>query len=278
MGGGECPIRRIRPFHLEAPVTLGRSAVALFALVTQLWLLGCQSRPGGEAEPQNRPGAPATASALSSAAPARTGLVVKSYDLPAGLAPEVAALVNRLLKRGDAEPPVGTAEPGASGKLVVAAPAEVQSGVEEIVAQYKDAKPSPPAEIEITYWVVTAKPSDKPDLPENLKEIAPALEALSTGAGPRTFDLLEKQRLASVSGEGAKVRGRYFEIAQVATGRDGKAVAQVGVKGLDLKASLETKLTLPAGELMILGESALESQKATPNLTVIYVARARVSP
>lgn len=239
-------------------------------------LLACTPTPPpppGPPGPHGPPPPPPPGSAAPEA------LVMRAYDVPAVYAPEVAGVVNRMLWRGQNLPREGNAETGMGGLLIVTAPAGIHPGVEQLVTRLKEKAPAPPATVEITYWALTGVPAEAPSVPAALEEVKPALEAVLKNEGPRVFNLLEKQRIRSMAGYEAEVLGRHFEIGQNASAREGRVSAQLRIRSHKTKASLQTFVQLPADELLVLGQAAIEvpdTLQDQPRASVYYIVRAHI--
>ena len=220
-------------------------------------------------------------SAPAPAAPAASGperLEMKSYAVPQAVAGELANVLNRLLFRGKEAPPAGKASVGPGGQLLVTAPAGVQAGIKDMLAELGETAPEAPPTVEITYWVVEAVPGAAAERAPNLQAVGAALDVIAREEGDRTFTLLEKLRVQQMSGsEGNKVSGREIRVGQTASVRDGKVVAQLWVDRIQQHGELNTQVSLPLGKLLVLGQAGADSgEKGTVGPDVYYIVRAAV--
>lgn len=235
---------------------------ALILTMSLLALVGCERAPRAAAPaPQND-----------------DALVMRTYDVPPAYAAEVAAVINRLLYRGKDAPPAGSAQLGPGGRLLVSAPAGIHPGVEKLIEDLKARAPAPPPSVEVTYWALLGRPAETTEAPPGANEIAPALKAIVDADGPLKFELLEKQRVRSLSGEDVQVEGREMRVHHVASARGDAVLARVRIRQERLPGAVDTTVQVPAGELVVLGQSGVELPgEARGRAHLYYVVRARVS-
>jgi len=206
-------------------------------------------------------------------------LELRSYTVPAEYASEVNSVINSLL-------PNTRAKIGPGGVLLVAAPASVQKGVQEMLDDLAKNRPGPPPVVSLTYWAVVGRPAKEPSWPSSLNEIAPALKAVSASETALSFSLLQRLTLPSLSGERATLSGGRLTIKQVATARQDGVLAQIDLNLVSVSAgrsssSLTTKVQIGLDKLLVLGQAGLlgegESQGGV-EASVFYIVRARVEP
>lgn len=197
-------------------------------------------------------------SRFTEAAPQPEPLVLKTYEVPSAYASEVGAIVRHLLSpMGKEEPSRGSASLAPGGRLLVAAPAGFQEGIKEMVDSLNQHKPPPPQPVTLEAWVVVGKPADKAVESPGTKAfgvIAPALDMVMRNQGPMEFALMEKLQLSAVSGEHASTNGATVSMNCTATALQDQILADLRINP-DGPAQFDTRVQLPHGRLMVLGQS-----------------------
>lgn len=223
----------------------------------------------------HRPAEPA-----ASAAPVREAIEMRAYDVPQSLAPELRGVIDRLLAWGEkGEVRLGRAALGPGGRLVVSATPAVHAGIEQLVAGLRDDPPAEPAVVEMTYWLVEARPADAPsDPPPALAALRPALDAITAADGPRRFTPIETLRLRSAAGEHGEIEGRRVKAHQTASVRGGDVLARIDLRHRG--GGFETDLALPLDTLLVLGQTGADppaGDDGAPPGDLYYIVRARVA-
>lgn len=202
-------------------------------------------------------------------------LVIRSYDVPEGVEGRTLLdMVNGLL--GPRESSLGSARlyPYPDGRLVVTAPASLQAGIADLIAEMKagprKAK-EPPAALAIRYWVLLARPTaGQPSVAANLQDdptVKTAIDEIVAAQGPMEFALLEGLRLGVVEGQEALIRGRRVSVDQKVTRTtEGGSLAEIeiGISGAQGRPnSLRTWARLDPGKIVVLGQAAFNPSGVT---------------
>jgi hypothetical protein len=196
---------------------------------------------------------------------------LRSYDVR----PELAAEIRNALAPALTPYQVGIAP---NGQLLVAAPPAFQKGVEEFLKQVAARKPSATPSIRIEAWFVTASPGQPDDSPA-LKEIEPALRALSQSKGPTRFELFEQLSTQARSGDQfSEVQGAHARmVVSASVLRDSQdhsvVAAQLKLRSNQGPQSLTANTELRPGELLVLGQSGI-SDKGSSDRQLYYIVRA----
>jgi len=217
-------------------------------------------------------------------------VVIRSYDVPEGIdAIRVSNYIERSL--GPDENSRGTARVYPDGRLVVTAPASLQAGIADLIADMARSGPAtpktPPAAIAVRYWVILARPSgSETRMADSLRDDATAKAAIDeivAAQGPMEFALLERLRLGAVEGQEAQIRGRRVEVGQraIAAAGDGSlAEINLGVFGSrGRQNTLRTWARLDPGKIVVLGQAAFNPEgsdlpsgwRATDDMTAFFV-------
>jgi hypothetical protein len=195
--------------------------------------------------------------------------VMKSYDIPAEVAPELTAALQNVFSRGKDQPKSAQAMLAPNGQLLVTAPRSLIPGIDSLVANVTLKKPPQPASIQLTVWSVSGKRADKAEVPAELKEIAPVLAAIEKSQGGLAFSTIEKLSVRAISGQDATLRGRVLDLYETASERGGVVVADLQLtKG---RYHLETRVKIASGKTVVLGQTGGEDGD-----TVFHVVRADV--
>jgi hypothetical protein len=151
----------------------------------------------------------------------------------------------------------GRAMEGPSGQLIVAAPESVHIGVEELIGQLREISLAAPPTLTFTYWAVIGDPAQETDVTPDLGEVKPALDAIAAVEGARSFSLLEKIRLHSMSGEKGKAEGQQLVTQQWATAHEGRVIARLEISTQYRSGRIETTVTLEPDQVLVLGQTRL---------------------
>lgn len=214
--------------------------------------------------------------------PPRLHLTVRSY----AVAPEVAGEMQSALSQILNAPPYvyGRVTMASNGHLLVTAPDSVQRDVQAIIQDVASQKPGPTPTIKFEVWLVSAASGavTKADDGAGLAEIAAALgDIQKTQQGPETlrFNLLEKLSVQARAGgnesyiEGARAD---LEISNTTVRLDSKGLSVIAAR-IELhqgKHELKAVVELPAGQLLVLGQTSTLTAGAGPPGQLYYLVRA----
>src|SRR3972149_6538094 len=87
--------------------------------------------------------------------------------------------------------------------------------------------PAAPPTVEITYWLVAGRRTQKYAAGPGLKDVEKVLAAVADADGPMEFTLVERPRLTSLSSERGFAQGQMAEVNQRATVTNGTLVADL---------------------------------------------------
>ena len=180
-------------------------------------------------------------------------LTLRTYDVPAGQGAQLRGLLNQAFVTNDKSPPPAKATLTPDGRLVVVGPEKIQDGVGALVAQLTATPAAPPPTVQIEYWLVLGHPGQA-QVPPNLNAIAPALKTILEQDGPQELKLLEHVQERSISDDEAETRGVHVRVRQNATVLGGKILADIAIHSLEGPSGLDTRLELPPGKLIVLGQ------------------------
>lgn len=228
--------------------SLSAPSLALAFLLTAVaGLPGCKARAS-----QNDVVTPVVSSA------AEPELVLQAYDVPAGQAEQVAAVLHNVFA-GLKERAVARATASPDGQLLVVGTSGIQQGVAAILTRMEGRTPPPPPTIEMNYWFVVAERASETVLGPGLQEIAPALEAVALSQGPLRFSKVEGARIRSLSEEQGEANGRFTAITQRASVNGDKIIADVELVVMG-GSRLETRLAMAPDQVLILGETGVNEK------------------
>lgn len=233
-------------------------AVAAIALITLAWSCGGDADSNGE-----RP------------------LMLRSYRIAPETGAELRSIINRVLSRGENEPPAGRAEIGPNGLLVVAAPEEMLGQIKRIIDEVGSVAVEAPPTVTLTYWAVVGTPAATTTWTPRLSGLEPVLNSIASGDGPTDFNLLEKIKTTSLSGSRTSNRGSFVDVQhQEATVRDGNVIATLrlsvsnGAGGV-----LETQVNIPPGRFLVLSQVGYRTNRRMddgPPQSLYFVIRAEI--
>ena len=217
---------------------------------------------------------------------ARERLTVRSYPV----APEIAGEMQTALIQVLNTPPLhGEVALTRDGHLVVTAPESVQDQVQAILQDVDATKPGPTPTINFEIWLVSAAPeaAAKVDNGPGLSEIASALSDIQKaqqGREPLHFNLLEKLSVqVRAGGNESHIGGPHasMEISNATVRHDAKGLpviaARIELNQQGHAGELEAVVELPAGQLLVLGQSGLAASGAAhpdPQSQLYYLVRA----
>jgi hypothetical protein len=213
-------------------------------LICLLALIGC-FRPGGFRGGESSEEEP---------------LVLKSYEVPAGYGHDVVRVINGLLVDRLEKKRYGQVVLSSNGQLLVNAPQSFHPGVQKFLSDLKHKDPLPPEpSIKVQYWIVLGMKTDGASNAGEFMEIAPALNSINETQGSHEFVLQERLSTMSQSGQAAEVNGATAMI------RCDSSVSNEEVL-MDLRihsegSRIDTMVQVPAGKLLVLGQSAHEPKR-----------------
>jgi hypothetical protein len=195
---------------------------------------------------------------LPATAPPDPTLNLHAYDVPEAHAKQLASTLNTML-RGSGDAPVGSARLGPGGTLLVAGPPSVIQGVSRVVSRVQSAPSSPPpTNLAIHYWLVESTAGDYGFDPE-LAAIDSTLKAIAETDGPRYFQVLATQRIASLEGESATAQTSYDRGQTQFTQRilrdphSGAYIGELELKDAKRFGQLSTRIALDPEKTAVLG-------------------------
>lgn len=161
--------------------------------------------------------------------------------------------------------------------FVLSAPPEFHDEIDRVLEALSKAPAAPSSTYDITYWIVEADVATDEQVPAELDELAPTLNALP-GLGKRHFKSVDRVAARTVDGEKSELTGRIIKLEQsLSVGADGlRLKLDLELHGTwsdqpDRGPRLETYLQLKPDVPAVLGDSSL----ATPSSVLLYVVRAR---
>jgi hypothetical protein len=238
---------------------LTAGAVAALALITLVWSCG----GSGDAGSGDRP------------------LMLRSYQVAPETGAELRSIINRVLSRGENEPPTGRAEIGPNGLLIVAAPEEMLGQIKRIIDEAGSVTVEAPPSVTITYWAVVGTASATTTWTPQLAALDRVLDTIASADGSTDFSLLEKIKTTSLSGARTSTRGRFVDIQhQEASVQDGNVVADVRLNVSNGNGGvLETQVNIPPGRLLVLSQVGYSTNRRTedgPPQALYFVIRAEI--
>jgi len=219
-------------------------------------------------------------------------LTIRSYDVKPEIAEEMRSALNSAMTAGGG-PLSGRVTLSPNGQLLVTAPANVQEGVQKLLADVSSRKPAATPSILFEAWLVTAAPgsSAEPGSQANLLEVEPALAAIRKSRGNLRFELVEKlvTRVRS-SSERSVIKGARATMVVTPTIRLGEKDMPVVTAAFGIEVhrqrgdtqsegrSLQTIAELRPGQLLVVGQSGVEGKpgdtSAAPDGEIYYIVRA----
>jgi hypothetical protein len=164
-----------------------------------------------------------------------------------------------------------------SDHFVLSAPPEFHTEIDRVLDSLSKAPAAPSSTYDITYWIIEADVATDEQVPSELAELAPTLNALS-GLGKRHFKSVDRVAAHTVDGEKSQITGRVIKLEQsLSVGADGlRLKLELNLRGTwtdqpDRGPQLITNLQLKPDVPAVLGDSSL----ATPSSVLLYVVRAR---
>ena len=233
--------------------------LSLFLLIT-----ACSASRGG-ADPAAA-GAEATPTAQESAGEESDAMVMRTYAVTPAESQRIKAVLRSLLQETEHGAGHGRVEDAGDGRLVVVAPPSIHEGVAELVEQVRSGDAASPGEtVEVTYWFVAGTPGKTTELKAH-PSIAPALQEIVEHEGPMAFEVLETASVAGLLDERAHASGDKFRVSQTVSRSDERFLANLQVNGAmnfraGLGLSLETRVAVEPGKLVVVGQSGLAGAK-----------------
>jgi hypothetical protein len=171
--------------------------------------------------------------------------------------------------------PLGHAEEGPGGTLVVVGPEGVLDGVDALVKKATAGPPlPPPRNVEVEFWVVRGVPAAKAATAKSLDPVGSALEAVQQTDGPMDLSLLAKRRLLTIDGERGEVTDNAVSIRQTIGIEPGTTTivvdTVVGVPSRGLEQSeVRTRLSLQSGAVAVLSQAGGPSADGPSSIYVL---------
>lgn len=230
-------------------------------------LLGCSPVPASVEAP---PGAPAAAA-----------MQMRSWPLPAGVAPVLADAIDDAL-RIDRDLTQGQAIVGPGGSLVVVATPSVLEGVEALIAQAV-ASPAPaPRNVELSYWLVTGS-AGEPSRSAGLDAVSEALDVLRSSDGVDRFELLSSRTLRTLDGSPGELEGGTHGDAPGHLAVEQRVTIEPGgdavIAWIDIDARFgDRSMVLSSKMLLVPGKTTVLSQLGGDDDNAYLLVRAAVQP
>lgn len=207
------------------------------------------------------------------------GLVLRTYDVPAGQAQRLRSALKEVLWFGsdgkDSNKWVGRVDVGPDGRLIVLASEPVHEGVKALVASVAANPVKEPESVSLTYWVVNATPGQEQSEPMPA-ELEPALAEVKKAEGPQRFSLVEKLSVSSLSGERGLLNGRDTSVEQFVTSMNGALTADLRLERSGQRIS--TRVRLAPGKTVVLASSGAPAKEANePARSVLFIVKATPS-
>lgn len=221
---------------------------------------------------------------------AAQGLILRTYQVPAGDAPEVRRTLKALFDVKNEQVMPARVEVLPDQQLAVYATESTHESVAAVLAQLKAAVPQPLQQVKMSYWLVLAQPNEQPTTPAAaLTEINAALAQISQQHGSMQFELLERLELTSTQtpagraglAEEAMARGSMFAITQEVLKDNNNLVLKIGIqKNRDAPAELHRKLphdfffktslaAFEPNQLLVIGSNASDIAKGQYLYTIV---------
>jgi hypothetical protein len=207
-------------------------------------------------------------------------VVIRSYEVPAKSAERYRAMLRNLLISPAKDQLFARVALAPDGRLVVVGRESVQRGVKELLDGMLKQPDAPPS-VEVTYWVVAARPSTAPSLDASLGEIGDSLRALSKQQGGLSFHAIDRIAVRSLADSSAKHDGRRTEIEQNVQQVNGQLVADVRIHSNAARAGrFDTRVPLVPEQPVVVGEMGVDpdvwpgAEGATGDTRLFYIVRA----
>jgi hypothetical protein len=209
---------------------------------------------------------------------------LRTYVVPHGFENDVRRMLLYSMQRG--EDPIGRAELGPGGTVVVVAPPGIHRGVQRFIDELEgmDAAPPTPQPVSLTYWIVVGHPfaggteSVRVAPDSGLAAIEEALEQIAAVQGPTEFRLLERLQLVSTGEDRAAINGRLARLEQRATVAQGQVIADINIQ--IRQYGLDSQVKLAPGQFVVLGNAGyggMQGEDAEENDSLYYVITAQVA-
>jgi hypothetical protein len=208
-------------------------------------------------------------------------VVMRSYEVR----PEIARDLGEAL--GEALRPYHVSIGPDGHYLLVSAPEAMQAGVAVAIKQADETPAEQTPSVTFDLWLVSAAPGRSAADPA-LTEIQPALAAIEKNKGQVHFQLLEKlSAVARPGGDVSRVVGSFARMQlkppSIRHTSDGKVTvaADIGVvlmPSADFHAmgQVEASVDLIPGNLLVIGQSSLATDKIPKNTQLYYIVRATI--
>jgi len=215
-------------------------------------------------------------------------VVMRSYFVAGDYAEEVREALQDSLRviENDDKSVLGRVTVAPNGQLIVTAPESIHRGVENLLNDVLAHSPGKTPTVKLETWLVTSTT----DLTEQsagvhevvgIKEIEPALKAISDAQGRQHFTLLEKLTLHTHAGQGGAMKGLYAMMSAKPTVRRSKeskgvVAVELSLHTLAERGNLNTVVELNPGELIVLGQASYRSADSGKGGSEIlyYIVRA----
>ncbi|MCP3977819.1 MAG: hypothetical protein GY716_00620 [bacterium] len=213
-------------------------------------------------------------------------VLLRTYEVPMEHRDALRNMLRSVL--GSEENRIGRVSNGPGGTLLVVAPAQIQAGIQGILAKGFEVPPVP-GPVKLTYWLLVGRPLASPSegpfkmaggpVPTRLD---PTLARIASAQGPSEFSLLETFELTSMSQERAHASGAFARITQRASRSGSQVVADLEIV-LDNNV-FKSRVMLESEQVLVLGQSGFAGKRGEAfadvrnedSLTLYYVLTAEL--
>jgi hypothetical protein len=207
-------------------------------------------------------------------------LELRAYDVPKGSAERYRTLLQQLLSGGKRHDAVARVAVGPDGQLVVAGPKAVQQGVSKILESAHTIPGA--ASVELTYWIVAARPAPTLTFDDSLKDIGVPLAALSKSHGGLAFRSIDRISMRSSPSTSASHSGRRTEVRQTVRQVEDKLEAELRIRSNTAHAGwVDTLIPLAPSQPVIVGDMGVDpdvwpGSEGEGDTQLFYLVRANV--
>lgn len=183
-------------------------------------------------------------------------MVMRSYEVPAEQAEQIADAVGGAMRIGDKEM-LGKVAVAPNGQLLVTAPLLMQGDISTLIEQARKAPMPAMKTFQVDVWFVQAEAAKDFAVRGHLGEVEKNLRVLADKQGPMQFTLMERVSLNSQMGRMAVVNGGRSEAKvrineqQAAAGKPVALFAELGTGPNRLALNLD----VVEGRTYIVGQS-----------------------
>lgn len=205
--------------------------------------------------------------------------VLKTYEVPAGTARDLAHIIARIGYEKDTTPQA-TAEVLPDGKLAVYASREFQAGVEPLLKSVTSQGSI--VTIDFQVWQVLGKRADKTVIGPGLDGVRAELEETTKVYGPMEFSLLTPTRLQVAAGERGDVSNALGSLKVEATVSSQRIFTRLEVDTTlepgKPSLSFRTLVQLSPSKTVVIGQNTARERKDGEAQTLFYLVNGALVP